>query len=289
MCAKENKFFPVMGNMTVKQVREYLKSKRSIIIPIGVIEQHGYHLPLETDALIATHLGKMIGKKTDVLVAPTMYESFSGGSLPGTINISPAVMSLVISDRLVSLASQGFRNFYLFLCHGGSENAQALDNAIKILLRTNPEFKNIMVSLMPIWDLDPNKIGWRKGIAEGDWHAGWVETSMVMALTPELVQTDELETDTRELLHPMTEHPDNYQQAEKIVDDKFVIPRMSQKPDIKVGVMGFPERASADLGRKIIKEAVDCASKKIIALESKADGIYKEVVFTPAPILFDEK
>ena len=49
--------FPVMENMTVKQVREYLKCKQSIIIPMGVIEQHGYHLPLKTDALVATHLG----------------------------------------------------------------------------------------------------------------------------------------------------------------------------------------------------------------------------------------
>src|SRR5450830_1558892 len=103
--------FPVMADMTVKMMRDYLKRKKSIIIPIGVIEQHGYHLPLKTDALIAAHLGRMIGEKTDTLVAPTMYQSFSGGGLPGTINISPATMSLVISDMLVSLVAQGFRNF----------------------------------------------------------------------------------------------------------------------------------------------------------------------------------
>ena len=109
------KYYPVMTNMTVKEVRQYLERKKSIIIPIGVIEQHGYHLPLCTDAAIATHLGRMIGEKADVLVGPTMHQSFSGGGLPGTINISPAVMSLVISDTLISLVGQGFRNIYLFL------------------------------------------------------------------------------------------------------------------------------------------------------------------------------
>ena len=84
---KINDPFPVMENMTVKMVREYLKRKQSIIIPIGVIEQHGYHLPLKTDALIAAHVGRMIGEKTGILVAPTIYQSFSDGGCPGTINV----------------------------------------------------------------------------------------------------------------------------------------------------------------------------------------------------------
>ena len=132
--------FPVMENMTVKMIREYLTRSKSIIVPLGVIEQHGYHLPLKTDALIAAHLGRMIGERTGILTAPVIYQSFSGGGLDGTINISPAVMSLVVSDTLLSLAGQGFRNFYLFLCHGGSENDRALDNALKLLLRLNPAF-----------------------------------------------------------------------------------------------------------------------------------------------------
>lgn len=151
MSQRKAKHFPVMENMTVKSVREYLRGKKSIIIPIGVIEQHGYHLPLKTDSLIATHLSRMIGQRTDTLVGPTMQQSFSGGGLPGTINISPAVMSLVLSDMLVSLVSQGFRTIYLFLCHGGSENARALDDALKLLLRLNPAFEDVMIALMPIW------------------------------------------------------------------------------------------------------------------------------------------
>ena len=73
--------FPVMGDMTVRGIREYLREKKSVIVPIGVIEQHGYHLPLKTDALIAGHLGRMIGERTQILVAPTIYQSFSGGCL----------------------------------------------------------------------------------------------------------------------------------------------------------------------------------------------------------------
>jgi len=277
--------FPVMENMTVKMVREYLEKKQSIIIPVGVIEQHGYHLPLCTDALVAVHLSREIGKQTDILVAPTFHQSFSGGGLPGTINISPSVMSLVMSDTLLSLASQGFKNFYLILGHGGSENIRALDNALKLLLRMNPTFADVMITFLPIWKLRKQKSEFEKALRDHDWHAGWFETSLVMAIEPELVRMEELELDQEPLLSMQIEHPDNYQHAEKIVDDDFVVPRMTQRPDIKVGVMGNPKKATAELGRKIIEEVVEAGTKKILELEQKYDGVYKEVDFTPEPLI----
>jgi len=281
----KNNPFPVMERMTVKLVREYLEKKQSIIVPIGVIEQHGYHLPLKTDAILAEGIGRLIGERTGILVAPVIYSSFSGGGLPGTINISPAVMSLVISDTLLSLASQGFRNFYLFLCHGGSENDRALDNALKLLLRTNPAFSKAMIALMPVWKFGSDQTGWAKAIREHDWHAGWLETSLIMALAPDWVRMQDLALDSEPLLSMQIEHPDNYQHAEKIVDDKFVVARQSQRPDIQVGVMGHPESASPELGRRIVEDIVRDAAKKIAELEAKADGVYKEVSWTPDPIL----
>ena len=280
--------FPVLEHMTVKQVREYLQRSKSIILPLGVIEQHGYHLPLCTDALIAGGVARLIGLQTGILVAPTMYESFSGGDLPGTINITPATMAHVVSDRLVSLAAQGFRQFHLFLCHGGSENARALKDAIQINLRLNPVFEKALITLFGIWDCDPNETAWRKAIREGDWHAGWLETSMVMALRPELVRMQDLALDEPPWRRLQIEHPDNYQHAQKIVDDKFVVPLMKQRSEIKVGVMGYPERASAELGQKMIADVVQFASERIAAIEAKADGIYKEVAFTPPPLIFGD-
>ncbi|MBN1435463.1 MAG: creatininase family protein [Sedimentisphaerales bacterium] len=285
MAIVNDKHFPVMENMTVKSVRSYLQRKQSIIIPVGVIEQHGYHLPLKTDALIATHMARKIGAAADILVAPTMYQSFSGGGCPGTINISPATMSLVMSDLAISLVSQGFRNIYIFLCHGGSENARALDNAIQMLLRMNPAFADVMMCLLPIWECGGKENGYQQGFANKDWHAGWLETSLVMALEPEVVQMDQLEMDAEPYASTMRAHPDNYQRAEKIVDDPCVVPRMTQHPDIKVGVMGYPEQASVEKGKKIAEDIVNAAVARITKLESQADGIYKEVAFTPEPII----
>ncbi len=278
--------FPVMENMTVKLVRDYLEKKQSIIIPIGVIEQHGYHLPLKTDALVATHIGRMAGKRLGMLVGPTIHQSFSGGGLAGTINISPAVMSLVISDTLISLTAQGFRNFYLFLCHGGSENARALEDAVKMLLRNNPAFEKVMIALIPVWKTNSPGVGWSKALGEHDWHAGWLETSLVMALEPDLVRMQDLELDPEPLLSQQIDHPDHYQQAEKIADDPLVIPRMSQRPEIKVGVMGRPETASAEIGKKVVEDILKNLCEKIQKLEARADGVYKKVKFVPEPLIF---
>lgn len=275
--------FPVMEHMTVKMVRDYLKEKQSIIIPVGVTEQHGYHLPLATDSIRAEKMGIMIGQETGILVAPTLKESFSGGACPGTINISPAVMSLVVSDMLMSLASQGFRKFYFFICHGGSENTVALENAIMMLLRDNPVFDKCMITMLSAGKLDIDNISRIKAFNEGDWHAGWHESSEILYLAPELVRMEELQTDSPELLELMTNHPDNYQNTEKIVDDPMVVPRRRQRSDIEAGVMGYPQRASVEMGKKIVESTVKGACAKIKSLESQYDGKYKKVEFIPAP------
>jgi creatinine amidohydrolase/Fe(II)-dependent formamide hydrolase-like protein len=198
-------------------------------------------------------------------------------------------MSLVMSDVLVSLAVQGFCNIFIFLGHGGSENLRALTDALKVLLRDNPAFGQTMIALLPVWRFGRPDTGWKRAFKEGDWHSGWLETSMMLALAPELVRLDELELDTPELLRLQREHPDNYQHAQKIVDDEFVVPRLTQRPEIKVGVMGEPERASRELGREIVRDIIDGVCAKISALEAKADGIYKEVPFIPEPIIIAEE
>ena len=281
--------FPWMKHLTVKQVREYLQKRQSLIVPIGSIEQHGYHLPLVTDTLVAEQISGRVGSRTGTLVAPVVSFTFSGGGLPGTINVSPAVMSLLVQDVLASLALQGFRQFYLVLAHGGSENLTALGDALKILLRANPLFERGLVCLFPVWKFDAKGTGWRKAFAEGDWHAGWLETSLMLALAPELVRMGELELDPPPLLDLQIAHPDNYQHAEKIVDDPLAVPRLSQRPDIRVGVMGYPKRASRELGERIAEDMVEQMAARLQSIQERSQGGYREVAFTPPPIIIREE
>jgi len=279
---KYGKHFPIMENMTVREVRGYLAERPSVILGLGVIEQHGYHLPLCTDALMAREFTRRVGERIGMLVAPTIHMSFSGGQLPGTININPNVMGLLVAETLRSLAAQGFRNIFMLLCHGGSENARSLDNALKLLLRDDPSFKNVMLVLAPEWKFSET---WLGSLDEGDWHAGWLETSIIMALAPDLVQIDKMELDAPEVVADMRLHPDNYQRAHKPVDHEFVVPRMAQRPEVRVGAMGDPAKASVELGRQIAVEVVDGVSDLFVKLERDRAEEYREVAWTPEPII----
>ena len=97
----------LMEFMTIKDVEEGLKKTQTVILPVGCVEQHGWHLPLSTDMYNAIELAKAVSEITGCFVAPLMPYSYSGGALPGTINIAPATISAVIGDICRSLAAQG--------------------------------------------------------------------------------------------------------------------------------------------------------------------------------------
>jgi len=280
--ATDAEYFPEWEKMTVREVRAYLEKRRSVILPLGVTEQHGYHLPLGTDSIIARELARRVGLRCSMIVAPTLNMSFSGGQLPGTINLNPNVMALMVADVLRSLAVGGFRNVFLLACHGGSENFRALEDALKLLLRDDPAFGQVMLVLAPIWKFSK---GWKDAFADGDWHAGWLETAMMMELAPELVQMENVRTDDAEFVRMMREHPDNYQFAQKPVDSPFVVARMSQRPQMEVGVMGSPEKATPKLGREIVEDAVNRLAETFAELEEKRTDDYREVDWKPGPII----
>lgn len=113
------------------------------------------------------------------------------------------------------------------------------------------------------------------------------ETSIVMELAPELVNMDEMALNEEGILNRIRQHSNNYQHAEKIVNDELVVARLGQRDDVKVGVMGYPEKASPELGKKIVESLVKNTVERIKSLEAKADEVYKEVNFTLDPIILE--
>jgi len=108
-----------MEAMTVEEVRDGLKETRTVILPVGCVEQHGYHLPLSVDIHNAVEIALRASAQTGCFVAPALSYSFSGGMLPGTINISPQAFSLVLMEICHSLIGQGFGDVAILLGHGG--------------------------------------------------------------------------------------------------------------------------------------------------------------------------
>ena len=77
-----------MRHMTVEEVQNYLKTNKTIIIPYALCEQHGYHLPLDVDIRNAEFASVRLAEKLGCITAPVLNYTFSGGMLPGTINVS---------------------------------------------------------------------------------------------------------------------------------------------------------------------------------------------------------
>ena len=169
-----------------------LLSERSILVqPIGAIEQHGPHLPLSTDVLVPEAVGaaavdRAAAEGLDVWLLPTLAVSKSDEHAwaPGTLWLSADTLLAVLHDLGRSIATTVARKIVFLNGHGG--NSALLQVANRELRRTY----GLQPFTMPAGiqragsgqDGEPDELGF--GI-----HAGWSETSVVMHLAPDLVDT----------------------------------------------------------------------------------------------------
>src|SRR5919108_1311181 len=114
----------LLAEMTSAQVRAELGRGRStVIVPWGAVEQHGPHLPLDTDAVLADRLGPLLAERLDALCVPTMRIGCSQHHLAfaGTLSLRPQTLQMIVHDLVDSLVRHGFRRVVLLATHGGNE------------------------------------------------------------------------------------------------------------------------------------------------------------------------
>ena len=259
-----------LQDISVKELREILMSKtRTVIVPVGVVEQHGYHLPLGVDIYNTQMLLELGKDQIDAVIAPTVPYCFSGGELTGTLNVSPQVFSLFLSDITVELAKTGFQNIVVLLGHAGTDNAMALKNCLQMILRRNKEL-DIPLSYVAVWDLSPTWLANFSMRPQADFHAGRVETSLMKFWKPELVK-ETVEMDAEPIASMMRTDQDWFELREKKIDHPFIVERVSQKPEIQVGVMGYPEEATSQLGEQIYREMIAGLKEYVDLLNSHTE------------------
>jgi len=260
-----------MRLMTVEEVQAYLKMNRTIILPYALCEQHGYHLPLDTDIRNAEYSSAVLAEKLDCIVAPVLNYTFSGGMLPGTINIKPNTFSNLVGEIIESLTLQGFRNFIIIPGHGGSESMLHLKESLRIQKWLNPALADDLIMLCPIWDFSPT---WTKLFQTRDYHASEAETSLMLHWCPEVVRK-KIVMDKPAVAERLRNDPDSYQKRVSFTTLKQEVVQTSQREDVKIGVMGYPERANAALGAKIEAEFLKNATKEIGKAIKDADKARK--------------
>lgn len=182
----------LLAEYTWPEVRDLLAQDPVVVVPVGAFEQHGHHLPLIVDAHLACTVALAAATRAAdagarVVVTPTVWTGYSPHhrDFPGTITLDDTAFSAIVTQVVRSLASHGFLRIVLLNGHGG--NANLLRNAVQHLYY---EF-GIRVVAASYWDFALRELAdWRQSQPGGIMHACEMETALVLATRPDLVQMD---------------------------------------------------------------------------------------------------
>jgi creatinine amidohydrolase len=229
-----------MSEADVRVARE--KAGRAIV-PVGSMEQHGPHLPVSTDALIAEYVAKQVAPRVGAVVMPAIAYGVSYEHSPMFhASVQGSTLAATLRDVCASLAGYGFSEIIILNGHHG--NMDALKEALQSLKGRVPAGTSVHV--LHYWRAIDAPLG----------HAGDTETSLVLAIAPELV-------DMKKALPG----------AKKLEKSKAAHSGMSDTPGsfIKTtgnGVWGDLRNASAKKGRLLLKEISAKLTKAISELRS---------------------
>lgn len=231
-------------NISDLDFRTLIKSTtQRAIVPIGSIEQHGSHLPLSTDSLIAEHIAIRIAEKMPTFILPAIFYGVSYEHKPMfNLSVHNSTLSNVITDICFSLVENGIESIILLNGHYG--NMGVLQYISQNLYGRVPE--NTRIFTINYWHLMQQKFD----------HAGEVETSLVLAIAPELVKMDKAEPN-----------------AKKISKPRMVYSSITNNPGSFInitgnGIWGDPRSATVNKGRELLDEIVKNLIQTILELEN---------------------
>ncbi|MDP6355035.1 MAG: creatininase family protein [Planctomycetota bacterium] len=160
------------------------------VVPVGSTEQHGTHMPLSTDTVVAEEIAKVIAQELDAYLTPFIPIGQSGMWLeyPGSLSVSEDTMKAIITDVVDSLVKTGFKTIMFISFHGANvvvyrgfpESLQDKYDGIKVFTAGYPFW--VRENWARIWAESLEE----SGLPEMN-HADEAETSLLLALRPELV------------------------------------------------------------------------------------------------------
>jgi creatinine amidohydrolase/Fe(II)-dependent formamide hydrolase-like protein len=241
----------IVGDLTFQEISKAIRASSILCLPMGSMEQHGPHLPLNTDTVLAeAFTGRILarwGEAYDLWQLPPIAIGLSREHAwaAGTLSLSVGGMTAIMRDLCREIArALPARNVLIVNGHGGNRGIlEALGREIRDDFGLNVIALHLGALISPITNADLPEI-----------HAGCDETSAMLALVPGLVRL--------ERVGDLKSSPDGAAVRATILDPVVGWPWSSGDPDIAdQGVIGEAKRASVERGNAIVQRVVDRAGE----------------------------
>jgi creatinine amidohydrolase len=218
------------------------------VLPVGAIEQHGRHLPVGTDLMLAEAVARELAARLDAYLLPPLAitSSIEHRRAKGTVYLRADTLALVVRDIADSLRQSGFTRLVLANFHGGN---WILKPTIRQLNRDQADFRSILIQP----ELAPADHAAIFEHAEGDVHGGEYETSLMLHLYPEAVR-------------PLVAPPPGT--APEKFPPQFLLDYYDITEITRTGHWGWPEAATAEKGRRAMALLIETALRFIRQVES---------------------
>lgn len=234
-----------LSDITMSDLNRFIKKTPIVVIPLGSLEEHGSHLPLGTDTIQIEEVIKIVEKKTNVFIAPSINYGVCRSTAEhiGTVGISPDTLRFLITDLLIGFKKQGFKVIFFISGHAGKLHSFSVIEACEKFIKDNPD---VRVFYFTEFDLMGKDI---LNVIETDYdsHAGEIETSRMLYINNKLVKN----------------------KYKKLPADKPGFPKYEILKDKqkywKSGIWGDPSKANKDKGQKTIS----LSANKIIEIIEK--------------------
>ena len=233
----------LLADMSWAEVADYLESDQRLIIPVGTCEQHGRHLPLSTDSIIAERIAYDLSAEFGVLVAPTLAYGVNVDTeeaYAGTASLRRKTLHRVLNDLVAAWEGHGFDEFILITAHFHDPHLDAV---------TTVATERARARIVDVHSVNISRFLDRQKEPE---HAGEAETSMMLHLHPDLVREDEIR-----------DYPLDPKQLKR-----YLRGRMARPPAGCEGAIGYPSAATAEKGERIYSYILERIRSKIFSREA---------------------
>jgi creatinine amidohydrolase len=223
--------------LTMSDMRDIARRYKMIILPVGATEQHGPHLPINTDTLCCMQVAKQVSINTGVPLAPPIHYGHSEEhkGFPGTFYVKPKTLIDMIKDICRSIFESGFKK--ILIIYGHLPNQYPIECACDDLrneMTDDYQLRCVRWSAYgsPGYMLSDSKNRFENTMGP---HAGAGETSCVLYLRPDLIR------------------------KQRIIDESDVTTFFDYNTIqvSKSGISGRPSRANVEEGRKFIESSIN--------------------------------